>query len=164
MSNHYHTIKKQFFINLKSNDASITPNGAKNAKFSWNISNINVSQRAQIAIVNFCCTVVAGQEIPVIIRCLQVKNQQYDSSGSFPLIYAQNDLTRPYEKTYYPISVRNLDSIDLYLSDSVLINNGGIHTDKSFLIQFEVIDYDDEEVDKKYMPNYTDKSLTFHYP
>jgi hypothetical protein len=119
-----------------------------------------------MAIVNFCHD-ITGDEKPYIIRCAQVKNEQYApinrSQGCGALIYAHNELKRPYEKTFYPLNVRDIDRIDLYFSDVIGIDDNGINNGKVFLIQLEIEDYDIEEVDEKLMPTYNKKSLSYHY-
>jgi len=162
----YVTNKKQYFLNLRSYDAKTETNALGNRyKFSWNISNINVSKNAKMAVSNFVHDVVAGVPRPFIIRCHQVKNQQYDSYGGYGgLIYANNENNSKFEKTYFPLTLQNLDIITLEITDSVQLLNSGIANTKHFYIQLEVIDYDEEEVNPALMPSYTKDSLTYHYP
>ena len=168
MSGHYKTNKKKYFINLRSSTATVLQTSTgNNWQFSWNITPFNVSQNAQLAIVNFCHD-ITGDGKPYIIRCLQVKNEQFyplgSSQGVGALIYAHNELTRPYEKTFYPLAVNNIDRIDFFFTDNIGLENNGISNSKAFYIQLEITDYDTEEVRKELMPTYTKDSVSFHYP
>jgi hypothetical protein len=163
----YITNKKQYFLNLRSSDANTenVPGGNQIFKFSWNISNINVSRKARIAISNFAYEQMNTTPYKLfIIRCPQVKNHQYDSRPAYgPVIFAQN-FARPVEKTYYPLDSQNIDRIDLIISNNISTIQNGIPNTEVFMIQFEIEDFDEEEVNPALMPSYTKDSLTYHYP
>jgi hypothetical protein len=168
MSKHFKGNKKKYFINLRSSTADVEQTeGGNNWRFSWNITPLKVSANAQLAIVNFCHD-VTGDDKPYIIRCLQVKNEQYyplgSSQGIGALIYAHNELKRPFEKTFYPLAHTNIDRIDLFFTDNIGLENNGISNSKAFYIQLEISDYDTEEVKPELMPIYTKDTLSFRYP
>ena len=164
----YRTNKKEYFINLRSIDAIKEKSGANNFKFSWNIQNINVSQQAKLGISHLCAyfPVTNNPHLPYIIRCNQIINNQYDSAGGAGggIIYFGMDLQNPSSDALYPLSTRNLDTVDLTITESINILSNGIDDAIDFYIQLKVIDYDTEEVNKDLMPTYSNKSLSFHYP
>lgn len=166
---HYKTNKKEYYINLRSTDATIETSGVNNTKkFSWNIQNINVSQQAKIGITQICSEFITynANPLPYIIKCAQVKNDQYDSTGgaSGALIYCGANLENPKIENMYHLATRNVDRIDLQISESITNLSHGIRNTINFYIQLKVVDFDTEEVDKSLMPTYTNKSLSFHYP
>lgn len=163
----YSAYKKEFYINLRKEDAQIEPNAdGNNYKFSWNIKNINLSRRAKIGVIGVCDDAALNGFLPIyVIRCPQVQNNSYDTAGSLPpIIYLRNAINSVINPEFYPLSTPNLDRIELYLSDEIFNANGFYAVDNNlqFYIQLKVYDYDVEEVDEALMPRYTSQSLSYN--
>lgn len=167
MANHYYTNKKEYYINLRSDDATVIQLGAGTNKltFQWNniYINQNLSKNAKLGIVNLCQDGASAN--PYVIRCQQVKNEQFDSSGNTgAIIYMANGFTSPQFEALYPITVQNLDLITLTINRGITDKLTGVSDTLKFFIQLKVIDYDTEPVSKELMPTYTKESVAFHYP
>ena len=163
MSKPYYSLKKEYYINLRSDDANIiqTPAGS-NYKFIWRINNINVSRNAKMCLHKLV-NAFGGAE-PYIIRCPQVKNSGiHDSAGADPIIYMNGTLTSPINEAYFNLSTQNIDTIELLFSNSITVKNNGIDGTIDFYIQLKIIDFDEEPVDPEIMPTFTRSSLSYHY-
>lgn len=166
----YRANKKEYYINLRSNDATITQNAVNNSYlYTWNISKpINVSQRAKMGVIGYYSTGVGVGVLPfLVVRCPQVQNNNvYDSAGSVAtIIYVNSGIDSVINQEFYPLCTQNLDIIELYVSNNITEPLNGINPDIRFYIQLKVFDYDDEEVNEDIMPRYTSKSLSYyHYP
>jgi hypothetical protein len=170
---HYKLNKKTYYLNLRSNDAQITPsvNGGNNLKFEWNINkNIGVSRQARMCLTSFFFQDAGGGggilELPVVIRCPQVQGiNSFDSAnGQSTIIHVSNMLHSPSIENWYPLNNQSLDRIELYMSNVVDAINHGIPDTMEFYVQLKIEDYDTEEVDPILMPTYTRDNLTFQYP
>jgi len=170
MEGKYRRIKREFFINLRSTDAEVQQTAAgNNLKFSWNIKNIEVSSQAKMCITSFHYYDIAvggNNRGLVVVRCPQVQNKDvYDSSGAIGTIINISPVDySSLSREYYPIYSQNLNRIELYVSDSIGVALNGIVNTIMFWIQLRVIDYDNEEVDQRLMPSYTQNSLSYHVP
>ena len=165
----YRASKKEYYINLRSNDAQITQTaGGNSLMYAWNLNKpINTSGRAKIGVVGYYATGIPANQLPfLVIRCPQVQNLNvFDSSGSAStIIYLNSTSQNVVNQEFHPLSTQNLNRIELYVSNSITDLLNGIHPDIRFYIQFKIFDYDDEEVDEELMPRYTSKSLAYHTP
>lgn len=167
----YHTNKKTYYINLRLKDGIVvqTGEGTNKLVIEWNNINLkqNLSKNALMGLVQFCQ--FGGDNsvsnYPFIIRCKQVINDQYDSSGNTgAIIYMGNNLNQSYSPNMYPVSTQNLDTITLSINRGVENKFFGISNTIQMYVQLKVIDYDTEEVNPKLMPEYTSKSLSYHVP
>jgi hypothetical protein len=161
----YRANKREYYINLRSNDAVIEENEGNNYKFSWNIKNIDsLSRRAKLGVVGFYDDAAINNVPPVlVIRCPQVQNVSYDSAGSLStIIFINNALNSLINSEFYPLCTQNLDRIELYVSDEIADARHGIDVGIQFYIQLKVFDYDLEEVDEALMPRYTSQSLSYN--
>lgn len=161
----YSAYKKEYYINLRSDDAQIedAPNG-NIYKCSWNIKNIDLSRRAKIGVVSICDDSELNNELPIyVMRCPQVQSITYDSAGSLsPIIYMRNAMNVVINPEFYPLCSQNLDRIELFMTDDIADARNGIDGGIHFYIQLKVLDYDVEEVDKDIMPRYTSQSLSYN--
>ena len=165
----YKANKKEYYINLRSNDAEIENNEANNSyKYSWNLRNtINVSQRAKMGVVGYYATGMNAGVLPfLVVRCPQVQSKNvYDSAGSVAtIIYVNNGIQSVTNQEFYPLCTQNLDRIELFVSNNITDVLNGINPAIRFYIQLKVFDYDVEEIDEDIMPRYTSKSLAYFPP
>ena len=165
----YRARKQEYYINLRSNDAVITPTPAGNSLiYAWNFSKyINVSRKAKIGVTAYYATGLPANQLPfLVIRCPQVQNLNVlDSSGSAcTIIYINSTTQNVVNQEFYPLATQNLDRIELYVSNSITDLLNGIHPDIRFYIQLKVFDYDDEEIDEELMSRYTSQSLAYQTP
>jgi hypothetical protein len=167
---HYKTNKRTYYLNLRSNDALITPAGVvpNNHKFEWGIKNINVSKQARLCLTSmyFQDAMNPDPALPVVVRCNQAQTTNcFDSAnGVSTIIFISNMLHLPVIENWYPISGQNLDRIELYLSNSINDTNNGIANSINFYVQIKIEDYDVEEVNPRLMPSYTSDSLSYRVP
>lgn len=172
MVNHYYTNKKEYYINLRSNDATVVQLGSGSSShkliFEWNniFLNQNLSKNAKLGIVQMCQFGADGAtSYPYTIRCQQVRNEQFDSSGNTgAVIYFGNMMSPPSFEVLYPITVQNLDTITLIINRGIADKSYGIANTIQFFIQLKVIDYDTEPVSQELMPTYTKNSNALNYP
>lgn len=164
----YRASKKEYYINLRSHDAQVEANANGDSyKFSWNIKNIdNLSRRAKIGLIAYYDSAFANNlNVPLVIRCAQVQNVLYDSTGlSSPIIFLNNGAQCVNFPEYYPLATQNIDRIELYLTDQLADPLHGIDPNIEFCVQLKVLDYDVEDVDADIMPRYTSKSLAYFPP
>ena len=137
----YTAQKKEYYINLRSNDAEITANAANNSyKYTWNLRNtINVSQRAKMGVIGYYTTGIGAGVLPfLVMRCPQIQNKNvYDSAGSIAsIIFVNNASQSIANQEFYPLSTQNLDRIELFVSNNITDVLNGINPDIHFYIKY----------------------------
>ena len=84
--------KTSKYITLYSTDAIKMTNtaGTNNVRFSWNITNQNLSANAKIGLVNVVANTVDNTLYNLF--CEELKNDGYASFGVFPVLYSGRGL------------------------------------------------------------------------
>ena len=108
--------KTSKYITLFSTDAVKMTNsaGTNNIKFSWNITNQNLSANAKIGLVNVVANTVDNTLVNLF--CEELQNDGYASFGVYPILYSGRGLnvSQITNVLYHNINGLNLNNIDIY--------------------------------------------------
>ena len=144
--------KTSKYITLFSTDAVKITNsaGTNNVKFSWNITNQNLSANAKIGLVN----VVANTTDNTLYNfyCEELQNDGYASFGVYPVLYSGRGLNSSQitNVLYHNINGLNLNNIDITAGTGVPTSTSdrynGIITTVNFAITLHILDVERELV------------------
>ena len=113
--------KTSKYITLFSTDAVKMTNsaGTNNVKFSWNITNQNLSANAKIGLVNVVANTVDNTLYN--FYCEELQNDGYASFGVYPVLYSGRGLnvSQITNVLYHNINGLNLNNIDIYAGTGV---------------------------------------------
>lgn len=143
-------IKRSYYINLYSANAEIrtSPDGTKNAEFTWNIRDLQLGSIAEIALVQLVHN-NGSDNNTYCIRCNNTYQDGYDGfNQTSAILYLGMGLHSPNTPTYHKIISNNLNSITLVITDNITSATaiyGGINTNISFAIVLHVVDYADPQ-------------------
>lgn len=143
-------VKRSYYINLYSANAEIrkSPNGTKNAEFSWNIRDLQLGSIAEIALVQLVHN-NGSDNATYCIRCNETYADGYDGyNQTSAILYLGMGLHTADNPTYHKLISNNLNKITLVFTDNITSSTaiyGGINTNISFAIILHVIDYLDNE-------------------
>ena len=143
MISQYKTSK---YITLFSTDAikMTNPTGTNNIKFSWNITNQNLSANAKIGLVN----VVANSVDNTLYNfyCEELQNEAYTSFGVYPVLYSGRGLnvSQITNVSYHNINGLNFTSVDVWCGTGVPTGTNdrynGIINSVNFAITLHILD------------------------
>ena len=143
MISQYKTSK---YITLFSTDAVKMANsaGTNNIKFSWNISNLNLSANAKIGLVNVVANTVDNTLFN--FYCEELQNDGFTSFGVFPVLYSGRGLnvSQITNVLYHSINGLNFNNVDIYCGTGVPTGTSdrynGILTTVNFAITLHILD------------------------
>ena len=144
--------KTSKYITLFSTDAIKTTNsaGTNNTKFSWNITNQNLSANAKIGLVNVVANTVDNTLYN--FYCEELQNDGYASFGVYPVLYSGRGINSSQitNVIYHNINGLNFNNIDIYAGTGVPTGTSdrynGIITTVNFAITLHILDVERELV------------------
>ena len=143
-------VKRSYYINLYSANAEIrkSPDGTKNAEFTWNIRDLQLGSIAEIALVQMVHN-NGSDNNTYCIRCNETYADGYDGyNQTSAILYLGMGLHSPDTPTYHKLISNNLNKITLVFTDNITSATaiyGGIHTNVSFAVILHIIDYVDPQ-------------------
>ena len=145
-------VNRSYYLNLFSAAAEKTLNGTKNATFKWNIKDLQLGSKADIALVQIIHTapgVTGHNNIGYTFRILETFADGYDAyNQTSAIVYMGLGLNAPNITTYHKLISNNLNSITIIATDdnsSATAVYGGIDAAITFGIVLHIIDYIDNE-------------------
>ena len=149
MISQYKTSK---YITLFSTDAVKMTNsaGTNNVRFSWNITNQNLSANAKIGLVNVVANTVDNTLYN--FYCEELQNDGYASFGVYPVLYSGRGLnvSQITNVLYHNINGLNLNNFDITAGTGVPTSTSdrynGILTTVNFAITLHILDQERELV------------------
>ena len=144
--------KTSKYITLYSTDAIKMTNtaGTNNVRFSWNITNQNLSANAKIGLVNVVANTVENTLFNLF--CEELQNDGYASFGVYPVLYSGRGLnvSQIANILYHNINGLNLNNIDITAGTGVPTGTSdrynGIITTVNFAITLHILDVERELV------------------
>lgn len=143
MISQYKTSK---YITLFSTDAikMTNPAGTNNIKFSWNLTNQNLSASAKVGLVN----VVANTMDNTLFNfyCENLTNDGFTSFNVFPVLYSGRGLnvSQITNILYHNINGLNFNNVDIYAGSGIPTGTSdrynGILTTVNFAITLHILD------------------------
>jgi len=141
-------VNRSYYLNLFSANAEKTLKGAKNSIFKWNIRDLQLGSKAEIALVQLVHT-NAVNTTGYAIRCLETYADGYDSfNQTSAVLYLGMGLNTPSVPTYHKLISNNLNSITLVCTDTLTSSttvNDGFGATITFAVILHVIDYIDPQ-------------------
>ena len=141
-------VNRSYYINLFSGNAEKTLKGTKNSIFKWNIRDLMLGSKAEIALVQMT-HVGAINTTGYAIRCLETYADGYDSyNQTSAVLYLGIGLGTPSVPTYHKLISNNLNCITLVCTDtltSATSVNDGFSASITFSVILHVIDYIDPQ-------------------
>ena len=143
MISQYKTSK---YITLFSTDAVKITNSAatNNVKFSWNITNQNLSASAKVGLVNIVANTVDNTLFN--FYCEELTNDGYTSFGVYPVLYSGRGLnvSQITNVSYHSINGLNFNNVDIWCGTGVPTGTSdrynGILTTVNFAITLHILD------------------------
>ena len=138
--------KTSKYITLFSTDAiKMTDTaGTNNVKFSWNITNQNLSANAKVGLVNIVANTVDNTLFNFF--CEELQNDGYTSFGVYPVLYSGRGLnvSQITNVLYHNINGLNFNNVDIYAGTGVPTSTSdrynGILTTVNFAITLHILD------------------------
>ena len=138
--------KTSKYITLYSTDAIKMTNtaGTNNVRFSWTITNQNLSANAKIGLVNVVANTVDNTLYNLF--CEELQNDGYASFGVYPVLYSGRGLnvSQIANILYHNINGLNLNNIDITAGTGVPTSTSdrynGILTTVNFAITLHILD------------------------
>ena len=118
--------------------------GTNNVRFSWNITNQNLSANAKIGLVNVVANTVENTLFNLF--CEELQNDGYSSFGVYPVLYSGRgiNVSQITNVLYHNINGLNLNNIDIYAGTGVPTGTSdrynGIITTVNFAITLHILD------------------------
>jgi hypothetical protein len=141
-------VNRSYYLNLFSANAEKTLKGTKNSIFKWNIRDLQLGSKAEIALVQMVHT-GATAATGYAIRCLETYADGYDSyNQTSAVLYLGLGLTAPSNPTYHKLISNNLTTITLVCTDNLTATttvNDGFAATITFAVILHVIDYIDPQ-------------------
>jgi hypothetical protein len=141
-------IRRSYYLNLFSSNATISEVENKNYQFQWNIRDLQLGSIAEIGLVQMVHTNAANQT-GYVIRCLETYADGYDSfNQTSAILYMGLGLNAPQIPTYHKLLSQNLNTITLILTDDLSAASkvySGVNKNIGFAVILHVIDYQDEQ-------------------
>ena len=142
-------IKRSYYLNLYSANAEIrtSPDGTKNAEYTWPIRDLQLGSIAEIALVQMVHNNGTDNKT-YCIRCNNCYADGFDGyNQTSAILYLGMGLHSPSTPTYHKLISNNLNSITLVITDDITSSTavyGGINTNINFAVVFHIIDYRDD--------------------
>ena len=138
--------KTSKYITLYSTDAIKMTNtaGTNNVRFSWNITNQNLSANAKIGLVNVVANTVDNTLYNLF--CEELQNDGYASFGVYPVLYSGRgmNVSQITNILYHNINGLNFNNVDIYCGTGVPTGTSdrynGILTTVNFAITLHILD------------------------
>jgi hypothetical protein len=138
--------KTSKYITLFSTDAVKITNsaGTNNVRFSWNITNQNLSANAKVGLVNIVANTVDNTLFN--LYCEELTNDGFTSFGVFPVLYSGRGLnvSQITNVLYHNINGLNFNNVDIYCGTGVPTGTtdryNGILTTVTFAITLHILD------------------------
>ena len=141
-------VNRSYYINLFSASAEKITKGAKNSIFRWNIRDLQLGSKAEIALVQMT-HVSASNSTGYAIRCLETYADGFDSfNQTSAILYLGLGLNTPSVPTYHKLISNNLNTITFMVTDtltSATSVNDGFGLSITFSVILHVIDYIDPQ-------------------
>jgi hypothetical protein len=141
-------VNRSYYLNLFSANAEKTLKGTKNSIFKWNIRDLQLGSKAEIALVQMVHT-NAVNTTGYAIRCLETFADGYDSyNQTSAVLYLGMGLNTPGVPTYHKLISNNLNSITLVCTDTLTSSttvNDGFGATITFGVILHILDYIDKE-------------------
>ena len=141
-------VNRSYYLNLFSANAEKTLKGTKNSIFKWNIRDLQLGSKAEIALVQMVHT-SATNTTGYAIRCLETYADGYDSyNQTSAVLYLGLGLNGPSVPTYHKLISNNLNSITLICTDNLTSSanvDAGFTSTITFAVILHVIDYIDPQ-------------------
>lgn len=141
-------VNRSYYLNLFSANAEKTLKGTKNSIFKWNIRDLQLGSKAEIALVQMVHT-SATNTTGYAIRCLETYADGYDSfNQTSAVLYLGLGLNGPSVPTYHKLISNNLNSITLVCTDTLTASSNvdaGFGSTITFSVILHVIDYIDPQ-------------------
>lgn len=144
--------KTSKYITLFSTDAVklTNPAGTNNIKFSWNITNLNLSANAKVALVN----IVANTMDNTLFNfyCEELQNDGFTSYNVYPVLYSGRgfNMAQLTNITYHNINGLNFNNVDVWCGNGIPSGTSdrynGILTSIQFAITLHILDEARENV------------------
>ena len=144
--------KTSKYITLFSTDAVKMTNsaGTNNIKFSWNVTNQNLSANAKIGLVNVVANTVDNTLFN--LYCEELTNDGFTSFNVFPVLYSGRGLnvSQITNVLYHTINGLNFNNIDIWCGTGVPTGTtdryNGILTSVNFAITLHILDENRETI------------------
>ena len=124
--------------------------GTNNVRFSWNITNQNLSANAKVGLVNIVANTVDNTLFN--FYCENLCNDGYTSFGVFPVLYSGRGLnvSQITNVLYHSINGLNFNNVDIWCGVGVPTSTSdrynGILNSVSFAITLHILDEEKELV------------------
>ena len=138
--------KTSKYITLFSTDAVKLTNsaGTNNIKFSWNITNLNLSASAKVGLVNIVGNTTDNTLFN--LYCEEFQNDGFTSFNVYPVLYSGRgfSITQLTNITYHNVNGLNFTSIDVWCGNGIPTSTAdrynGILTSVQFAITLHILD------------------------
>lgn len=138
--------KTSKYITLFSTDAVKITNsaGTNNVRFSWNLTNQNLSSSAKVGLVNIVANTVDNTLFNLF--CEELTNDGFTSFGVYPVLYSGRGLnvSQITNVLYHDIVGLNFTSVDIWCGTGVPTGTSdrynGILNSVSFAITLHILD------------------------
>lgn len=142
-------VNRSYYLNLFSGNAEKTLKGTKTSIYKWNIRDLLLGSKAEIALVQMT-HVGAVNTTGYAIRCLETYADGYDSyNQTSAILYLGMGLNTPGVPTYHKLISNNLNCITFVVTDTLTsatsVNDGFLPAITSFAVILHVIDYIDPQ-------------------
>jgi hypothetical protein len=141
--------KRTYYLNLFSGNAEkiLIDDGTKNISFRWNIRDLQLGSVAEIGLIQIVHT-NANNNTGFAFRLIESYADGYDSyNQTSAIIYLGMGLNQVNVPTYHKLISQNLNTITIVATDDLSSSTtvySGIHTNITFAIILEVVDYIDQ--------------------
>lgn len=143
-------VNRSYYLNLFSAVAEkgLDASGTKNATFKWNIRDLQLGSKAEVALVQMIHT-NAANNTGYTFRILETFADGYDAyNQTSAIVYMGLGLNAPAIPTYHKLISNNLNTITIVATDdnsSATAVYGGIGTTITFAFVLHIIDYIDDQ-------------------
>ena len=142
-------VNRSYYLNLFSVSAEKTLNGTKTAIYKWNVRDLQLGSKAEIALVQMT-HVGAINTTQYAIRCLETYADGFDSfNQTSAILYLGMGLNTPGVPTYHKLISNNLNTITFVVTDtfngSSTVNSGFLPAITQFAVVLHIIDYIDPQ-------------------
>jgi hypothetical protein len=144
--------KASKYITLFSTDAVKITNsaGTNNIRFSWNLTNQNLSANAKVGLVNVVANTVDNTLFN--LYCEELTNDGFTSFGVFPVLYSGRgmNVSQITNILYHSINGLNFNNVDIWCGTNIPTGTSdrynGILTTVNFAITLHILDEEKELV------------------
>lgn len=138
--------KTSKYITLFSSDAikMTNPAGTNNIKFSWNITNLNLSANAKVGLVNIVANTMDNTLFN--LYCEELTNDGFTSFNVFPVLYSGRGFNTAQltNITYHNVNGLNFNNVDVWCGTGIPTGTSdrynGFLTSIQFAITLHILD------------------------